>query len=128
MLQKHYSLYLLSCRLLPVHITMTSYKIVGLSNFPRLSVPAFFCIFMTCCANLFIYRYMNPAFRSEFKKCLIPEMCDNFKLQNYVRHKFLPKTSHALKIFRTSRTYSILNVGLRKRCQSNIPSISIQNY
>ena len=33
----------------------------------------------------------------------IKRVRDNFKLQNYARYKFLPKTNHALKYFRTSK-------------------------
>ena len=57
--------------LLPAHMIFTSYKIEP-CNFPRfLSVLAVFLIFMTSCTNPFIYGYMNRAFRSEMKKCLM---------------------------------------------------------
>ena len=60
--------------LLPGHIIMSSYKIVGPVNFPRfLPVLAILLFFMTSCTNPFIYGYMNRAFRSEFKKCLMPK-------------------------------------------------------
>ena len=60
--------------LLPAHIIFTSYQIVGPANFPRfLSLLAALFDFMTSCTNPFIYGYMNRAFRSEFKKCLMPK-------------------------------------------------------
>ena len=59
---------------LPAHIIFTSYKIVGPANIPRfLSLLAILFVFMTSCTNPFIYGYMNRAFRSEFKKLLIPK-------------------------------------------------------
>ena len=60
--------------LLPAHIIFTSYKIVGPANIPRfLSLLGILFTFMTSCTNPFIYGYMNRAFRSEFKKCLMPK-------------------------------------------------------
>ena len=61
--------------LLPAHIIFTFSKFESTSSsFSRfLSVLAAFLIFMTSCTNPFIYGYMNRAFRSEFKKCLIPK-------------------------------------------------------
>ena len=59
---------------LPAHIILTSYKIVGPANIPRfLSLLAILFVFMTSWTNPFIYVYMNRAFRSEFKKLLIPK-------------------------------------------------------
>ena len=59
--------------LLPAHIIFTLSKF-DRSRFSRfLSVVAAFLIFMTSCTNPFIYGYMNRAFRSEFKKCLMPK-------------------------------------------------------
>ena len=55
--------------LLPAHIIFTTYKFEKFSRF--LSVLAVCLIFMTSCTNPFIYGYMNRAFRSEFKKCLM---------------------------------------------------------
>ena len=55
--------------LLPAHIIFTTYKFEKCSRF--LSVLAVCLIFMTSCTNPFIYGYMNRAFRSEFKKCLM---------------------------------------------------------
>ena len=58
--------------LLPAHIILASYKIVGPANIPRfLSLLGILFVFMTSCTNPFIYGYMNRAFRSEFKKCLM---------------------------------------------------------
>ena len=59
--------------LLPAHIifTLSKFEISSFSRF--LSVLAVFLIFMTSCTNPFIYGYMNRAFRSEFKKCLMPK-------------------------------------------------------
>ena len=58
--------------LFPAHVIFTSARFVGPSNFPRfLSVLAVLFLFMTSCINPFIYGYMNRAFRSEFKKCLM---------------------------------------------------------
>ena len=60
--------------LLPAHIIFTSYQIVGPANIPRfLTLLAILFVFMTSCTNPFIYGYMNRAFRSEFKKCLMPK-------------------------------------------------------
>ena len=59
--------------LLPAHIIFTSNKFGGSSVSRFLSVLATFLIFMTSCTNPFIYGYMNRAFRSEFKKCLMPK-------------------------------------------------------
>ena len=60
--------------LLPAHIILTSYQIVGPSNIPRfLSVLAILFVFMTSCTNPFIYGYMNRAFRSEFKRFSMPK-------------------------------------------------------
>ena len=58
--------------LLPAHIILVSYQIVGPENMPRLvSLLGILFVFMTSCTNPFIYGYMNRAFRSEFKKCLM---------------------------------------------------------
>ena len=59
--------------LFPAHITFTLSKFQRLSVSRFLSVVAAFLIFMTSCTNPFIYGYMNRAFRSEFKKCLMPK-------------------------------------------------------
>ncbi|XP_067046273.1 histamine H2 receptor-like [Acropora muricata] len=58
--------------LLPADIILASYKIVGPENMPRFfSLLGILFTFMTSCTNPFIYGYMNRAFRSEFKKCLM---------------------------------------------------------
>ena len=58
--------------LLPAHIIFTSYKFEKPLRFSRFfSVLAVLLIFLTSCTNPFIYGYMNRAFRSEFKKCLM---------------------------------------------------------
>ncbi|XP_044168599.1 histamine H2 receptor-like [Acropora millepora] len=58
--------------LLPAHIIFTSYKFEEPLSFSRfLSVLAVLLIFLTSCTNPLIYGYMNRAFRSEFKKCLM---------------------------------------------------------
>ena len=61
--------------LLPAHIIFTFSKFESTSSSVSrfLSVLAAFLIFMTSCTNPFIYGYMNRAFRSEFKKCLMPK-------------------------------------------------------
>ena len=59
--------------LLPAHIIFTLSKFQRLSVSRFLSVVAAFLIFMTSCINPFIYGYMNRAFRSEFKKFLMPK-------------------------------------------------------
>ena len=61
--------------LLPAHIIFTFRKFESTSSSVSrfLSVLAAFLIFMTSCTNPFIYGYMNRAFRSEFKKCLMPK-------------------------------------------------------
>ena len=60
--------------LLPAHIIFTSHEVVRPTDFPRLlSLSAVFLVFFTSCTNPFIYGYMNRAFRSEFKKCLMPK-------------------------------------------------------
>ena len=61
--------------LLPAHIIFTFSKFESTSSSVSrfLSVFAAFLIFMTSCTNQFIYGYMNRAFRSEFKKCLLPK-------------------------------------------------------
>ena len=57
--------------LLPAHIIFTVHGVLRPIGFPRfVALLAAFLIFMTSCTNLFIYGYMNRAFRSEFKKCL----------------------------------------------------------
>ena len=59
---------------LPAHIILISYEIVGPADIPHfLSRLASLFVFMTSCTNPFIYGYMNRAFRSEFKKCLMPK-------------------------------------------------------
>ena len=56
----------------PVHIIFTTHEVLRPTSFPRfLSLLAVFLFFMTSCTNPFIYGYMNRAFRSEFKKCLM---------------------------------------------------------
>ena len=59
--------------LFPAHIIFTLSKFQRLSVSRFLSVVAAFLTFMTSCTNPFIYGYMNRAFRSEFKKCLMPK-------------------------------------------------------
>ena len=56
----------------PAHIIFTLARFVGHSTIPRfLSVLAVLFLCMTSCTNPFIYGYMNRAFKSEFKKCLM---------------------------------------------------------
>ena len=60
--------------LFPAHIIFTLARFGGPSNIPRfLFLLASLFICMTSCTNPFIYGYMNRAFRSEFKKCLMPK-------------------------------------------------------
>ena len=58
----------------PPHIIFTVSKFAEYSHFPGyLSLLSTFFIFMTSCINLFIYGYMNRAFKTELKKCFLPK-------------------------------------------------------
>ena len=58
----------------PAHTIFTISKFVEYSHFPRyLSLLSTLFIFVTSCINPFIYGYMNRAFKTEFKKCLLPK-------------------------------------------------------
>ena len=60
--------------LLPAHTIFTVHGVLKPIGFPRfVSLLAVFLLFMTSCINPFIYGYMNRAFRSEFKKFLMPK-------------------------------------------------------
>ena len=60
--------------LLPAHIIFAVLGFLRPIAFPRfVSILAAFLLFMTSCTNPFIYGYMNRAFRSEFKKFLMPK-------------------------------------------------------
>ena len=60
--------------LLPSHIIFSLREVLRPIGFPRfVSLLAVFLLFMTSCTNPFIYGYMNRAFRSEFKKLLMPK-------------------------------------------------------
>ena len=62
--------------LLPAHIIFTVHGVLRPIGFPRfVALLAVFLLFMTSCTNPFIYGYMNRAFRSEFKKFLMPKRC-----------------------------------------------------
>ena len=60
--------------LLPAHTIFTVHGVLKPIGFPRfVSLLAVFLLFMTSCINPFIYGYMNRAFKSEFKKFLMPK-------------------------------------------------------
>ena len=60
--------------LLPSHIIFTLREVLRPIRFPRfVALLGVFLLFMTSCTNPFIYGYMNRAFRSEFKKFLMPK-------------------------------------------------------
>ena len=60
--------------LLPAHTIFTVHGVLKPIGFPRfVALLAVFLLFMTSCINPFIYGYMNRAFRSEFKKFLMPK-------------------------------------------------------
>ena len=56
----------------PASIIVILHEFLWSTGFPSfVSLLAVFLTFMTSCTNPFIYGYMNRAFRSEFKKCLM---------------------------------------------------------
>lgn len=65
---------------MPANIIFSVSKFADYSHFPRyLSLLASLFIFMTSCINPFIYGYMNRAFKTEFKKWLIPKRVHSVK-------------------------------------------------